>query len=341
MSNSDSDGIPKPQQPLHPSVVATLDPEYVAFHNKYLQYVQPAHTRPWGPESRKPPPPGASPRTETDPLVVGRTQDWNVGHAKVRAYTPVGERPEGGWPVILFIPGGGWVYGGIENQASLSTNMCIRAKCVVVSLDHRLAPEDPYPAALEDAIDALKWLSENGSILLNVNTNKIAVGGCSSGGNLAAILALKATQLNPQIPLMFQLLLVPAVDNTASTDTFWNSNRHAPYFTPETVVYYRRLYLPNEQDWSLWQASPILAPRDLLNKAPKTWIMVAGADLLREEGERYGEILKDVGVSAEVKVYEGAPHAALVMDGTMQIGRTMITDAVNALAQAFEAVDNA
>lgn len=105
----DHDENPVPKQPLHPSVVARLDPEYVAFYNKYLQYMAPSHTLPWDPSSRDPPIPGSEAlRTETEPLKVGKTKDYEVakGHAMVRVYTPEGEIPEGGWPVLLFIPGG-------------------------------------------------------------------------------------------------------------------------------------------------------------------------------------------------------------------------------------------
>lgn len=132
------------KQPLHPSIVGRLDPEYIAFHNKYLQYVTPSHTLPWDPSSRDPLPPGSETlHTETKPLEVGNTADYEVsrGRAAVRVYTPEGEAPEGGWPVLLFIPGGtfvvdmygsciyllgGWAYGGLDNGASFSTNMCAR-----------------------------------------------------------------------------------------------------------------------------------------------------------------------------------------------------------------------
>lgn len=136
-----------------------------------------------------------------------------------------------------------------------------------------------------------------------------------SGGNLAGALALKAAALDPPIPLVFQLLLVPALDNTASVETYWSENRHAPWLTPERMLWYRRMYLPDERDWGVWEASPILAPKALLNKAPPAWIAVAGADVLRDEGIAYAELLRKEGVRAQVQVYEGAPHAVPMMDG--------------------------
>ncbi|KAF9462185.1 Alpha/Beta hydrolase protein [Collybia nuda] len=338
---------PKPPQPLHPSIISRLDPEYITFHNKYFQYVTPSHTRPWDPSSRIPPPSGTFPSTETDPLEVGGIKDWKVGtrsgregtKARVRVYTPKGEAPISGWPVVFFIPGGGWVYGGLDNQASFSTNMCVRAKCVVVSLDHRLAPEDPYPAALEDAIDALRWLVQNASDLLRVDTTRIAVAGCSSGGNIAAALVLTAPQLNLPIHIIFQLLLVPALDNTASTSTSWHINQHAPWLTPERMLWFRGMYLPNKSDWATWETSPILAPGELLRGVPETWIAIGGADILMEEGRKYGDRLKGEGVQVEVRLYEGGPHAVAVMDGdVMHLGRRLVTDAVDALSQAFSTV---
>jgi acetyl esterase/lipase len=139
----------------------------------------------------------------------------------------------------------------------------------------------------------------------------------SSGGNLAAALALKAANETPPIPLVFQLLIVPATDHTASVSTYWGATRHAPWLTPDRMGWYRSMYLPDTRDRANWDASPLLAPSGLLGKAPKAWIAVAGVDILRDEGVAYGEGLRREGVQVEVEVYEGAPHAVVVMDGKL------------------------
>ena len=139
----------------------------------------------------------------------------------------------------------------------------------------------------------------------------------SSGGNLAAILALKAAQLQPPIPLVFQLLIVPVTDNTASVETYksWTENQLAPWLSPERMLWFRHNYLPNQEDWSKWDASPYLAPDDLLSKTPKAWIGVAELDILRDEAVQYGAKMSKVGIEVEIDVYKGAPHPIMVMDG--------------------------
>ncbi|KAG5730617.1 AB hydrolase superfamily protein [Termitomyces sp. T112] len=295
-------------QPLHPSVITRLDPEYVEFHNMTLQYIVPPHTLTWNPAIRdEPVVPGGSP-----PLEVAKTQDFDLAHAKIRTFTPHGTVPDGGWPVFIFFHG-----------------------------DYRLAPENPYPAAVEDAIDALDWVMQNGSNSLGINTSRIAVGGSSSGGNLAAILCLKAAERNPPTPLVFQLLVVPVIDNTVSVDNSWASNQNSPWLSPDRMLWFRNNYLPNPEDLTKWDASPIFAPKELLEKVPEAWIGVAELDILKEEGVLYGEKLRELGVKVETVIYDGAPHPIMAMDGTdsfvgaLKVGARLVSDATIALATAF------
>ncbi|KAI3604788.1 putative lipase from carbohydrate esterase family ce10 [Moniliophthora roreri] len=306
-----------PKQPLHPSVVSKLDPDYVEFHNNFLQYITPPHTLPWDPAIRNAPAvPGG-----TLPLKVGKTQDLDLTQTKFRAFTPEGEPPSTGWPVFIFFHGGGWTFGSIDSENSFSTNMCVRAKCVVISVDYRLAPEHKYPIAVEDAVESLQWVIKHGKQVLNVDLNKIAVGGSSSGGNLAAILALKAAEpsFTPPLPspLVFQLLIVPVTDNTAIADPggLWEENKLSPWLSPDRMNWFKKNYLPNEEDWTKWDASPIFAPKELMKKTPNTWIGIAEMDILSKEGILYGEKLKEAGVEeVETVVYKGGPHPIMAMD---------------------------
>jgi acetyl esterase/lipase len=207
----------------------------------------------------------------------------------------------------------------------------------VISVDYRLAPEHPYPSAVEDAVDALHWVIKHGQTELGIDLSRIAVGGSSryffspfrenptinkslflqSGGNLATILALKAAQLQPPIPLIFQLLIVPVTDNTASFETYrsWAENQLSPWLSPERMLWFRHNYLPNQEDWTKWDASPFLAPDDLVSKIPNAWIGVAELDILRDEGIQYGAKLSKVGIEVEIDLYKGAPHPIMAMDG--------------------------
>ncbi|KDR66461.1 hypothetical protein GALMADRAFT_162062 [Galerina marginata CBS 339.88] len=320
-----------PQQPIHPSVIPRLDPEYLEFHNKDLLYQVPPHTLPWDPSIRNGPTvPGSS-----APLKIGKTQEYELPKTKFRALTPEGTPPAGGWPAIVYFHGGGWTLGGLEAEFAFQTNMCVRAKCVVVNVDYRLAPENPYPAAVDDTVDALLWVIKNGERELGINLTKVAVGGCSSGGNLATILALKAVESQLPINIIFQLLIVPVTDNTASVETSWAENELTPWLSPGRMLWFRRNYLPNEEDWAKWDSSPLFAPDNLIAKLPKAWISVCELDILRDEGIQYGEKMRKAGVEVEIEVYKGAPHPIMAMDGALTIGRKLVDDAVAALKAAF------
>ncbi|KAI0936405.1 hypothetical protein AcV5_004555 [Taiwanofungus camphoratus] len=308
----------KIHQPLHPDFVNRLVPDYVAYHNANTAYTVPLHLLPWDPAVRQSPPVSGG----SEPLKVGAISDIPLSKFAVRVFTPEGPSPPDGWPVFLFFHGGGWTLGNINTENAFSTHMCTRANCVVVSVDYRLAPEIPYPAAVEDAVEALHWVYNNGKAQLGVNVNKIAVGGSSSGGNLAAVLTHKAALSVPPIPLLFQLLVVPVTDNTASPSgtpyKSWAENANTPTLSPGRMLWFRDNYLPNETDRAKWDNSPIFAPEEGFKRAPRAWIGVAELDVLRDEGIAYGEKLKEAGVEVEIQVYKGAPHPIMAMDGASE-----------------------
>ncbi|KAF9822143.1 hypothetical protein IEO21_00137 [Rhodonia placenta] len=285
-------------QPIHPDIAGRLDPEYAKFHNANSAYLVPLHLQSWDPAVRqKPAILGGS-----DPLEVGDVNDLSLG---------------------------GWTLGNISTQNAFCTHMCKHvllysgASCVVVAVDYRLAPENPYPAAVEDAIEALGWVYQNGKTQLNVDVNKIAVGGSSSGANLAAVLTHKAALADPPIPLAFQLLVVPVIDNTATTlgvrYKSWAENQNTIGLSVGRMLWFRDYYLPNEKDRLAWESSPIFAPEDSFRKAPPAWIAAAELDILRDEAIAYGEKLQEAGVDVEIKIYKGAPHPIMSMDECLQL----------------------
>ncbi|CAK5284287.1 unnamed protein product [Mycena citricolor] len=321
-------------QPLSESMIPRLDPEYVEFHRSTLAYIIPPHTLPWSPELRNAP---AVPGSST-PLSVGSTVDIDLTYTKFRAFTPEGEAPADGWPVFIFFHGGGWTFGSIGAENAFATNMCVHAKCVVISVDYRLAPEHKYPTAVDDSAESLEWVVANGQKVLGVDTTRIAWLMFTSGGNLAAILALKAAQRSPPIPLLFQLLIVPVTDNTASVDDLWKENALTPWLSPERMIWFRNNYLPNKDDHTKWDASPIFAPDELLAKVPKTWIAVCEADILCAEGIAYGRKLSELGVPTHTEIYKGAPHPIMAMDevsSVLKIGAKMVADAAAALSEGL------
>ncbi|KIW20522.1 hypothetical protein PV08_01097 [Exophiala spinifera] len=312
---SDAEKSTTSYQPLHPSVRPKLDPEYVAFHDKYIQFVEPDDVRPWHAihtRRRRPFPPGTS-----QPVSVKEVRDVDLGDFPVRIFWPEGETPESGWPVLVWYHGGGWAIGGIENENDFCSRMCRDASCVVVTVGYRLCPEHPYPVPVEDALEALVWVHRQAaSGALGIDTSRIAIGGTSAGGNLSAVTALKASLQQPKpIPLVLQLLLVPVIDNTATVDSTWSTRTHAPWLTPARMTWYRDMYLPNSKDALKWDASPNLAPAELLGKTPKTWIGIAEQDLLAPEAAAFADQLRTVGVDVDVEHYAGMTHTILAMNG--------------------------
>jgi acetyl esterase/lipase len=135
----------------------------------------------------------------------------------------------------------------------------------------------------------------------------------------------KAALANPPIPLVFQLLVVPVTDNTAgpADDRYpsWKECANTLALVPKKMLWFKNNYSPNEADWSKWDNSPIFAPEETFKKAPPAWIGVAELDILRDEGLAYGEKLRQAGVPVETKVYEGAPHPIMAMDGMFELSR--------------------
>ncbi|KAH9950382.1 alpha/beta hydrolase fold-domain-containing protein [Amylocystis lapponica] len=347
-------------QPIPPALLPRLLPEYAAFHIANTQHKPNGHQVPWDPAVRLGPPVEGG----SEPLKCASVKDFPLSKCNVRVYTPDGTPPEAGWPVFIFYHGGGWTLGSISTEAAITTNMCQRAHCVVVNVDYRLGPEIPYPAAVEDAVESLHWVHEQGAALLGINPGRIAVGGSSSGGNLAAVVTHKAALAEPPIPLVFQLLFVPVTDNTADPSGVpyksWIENANTISLVPDKMMWFRRNYLPNEADWPNWDNSPIFAPEETFKKAPNAFIAVCELDVLRDEGIAYGEKLKQAGVDVELHVYKGCPHPIVAMDGAssiryalwrssltvllrynyrrsgvLEVGKRLLTDAAKALAKGL------
>jgi acetyl esterase/lipase len=169
----------QPPYPLHESVVGRIDPEYAAFYNKHIIDKQQVHLQPI--EASRASGvliPGSGPLQP-----VASTVDYKVKRKEsdgpdvsVRCFTPNGEKPAAGWPVCIYYHGGGWVLGTIETENVIASHLCARGKCVVVSVDYRLAPENPFPAAVHDSWEAVLWVIGEGEDILGLYTSKLATG---------------------------------------------------------------------------------------------------------------------------------------------------------------------
>jgi acetyl esterase len=247
--------------------------------------------------------------------------DGSMRHARLYANT------EGELPVLLYFHGGGFVIGGIETHDSLCRQLALRSGGAVVSLDYRLAPEHPFPAAVDDAWAAMHWLARVGRSL-GLDGTRLAVGGDSAGGTLAAVAALHARDTG--LPVVLQLLITPGT--TAHADT--PSHRlFADGFLLDAaaVAWFFDHYIPHHHRRD-WRFAPLEAD-DLDNVAPAC-IILAECDPLVDEGLAYADRLRAAGVPVELELYRGLTHDFIKM------GR-VLKEAAHAQQAAADALRNA
>jgi acetyl esterase len=270
--------------------------------------------------------------TRGEPEAVARVEDRKIpgsaGEIPIRIYTPQGNGP---FPVLIFFHTGGWQIGDLDSQDPMCRRLTNLTGCIVVSVDYRLAPEHPFPAAPEDCYAATRWVADNAG-QFGGDASRLAVGGDSSGGNLATVVALMAReQGGPE--LVFQLLICPSTDfslNTSSMEEFGEGYQ----LTKAQMIWIRNNYLPNPVDQTNPLASPLLAPD--LTGLPPALIVTAECDPLRDEAEAYGKRLAEAGVPVKVSRYEGMIHDFL--DLFEEQGNQALTEAASALRAAFKLV---
>lgn len=249
------------------------------------------------------PPPGVGAYDHTIPTASGPR--------RVRVYAPE-SAPASSAPGLVFFHGGGWVVGSLESYDLLCRALAERAAVKVVSVDYRLAPEHPFPAATEDAIATARWVLENAP-RLGLDAARIAVGGDSAGGNLAALasIGLRDAERRPA----FQLLVYPATDLTRGSPS------HAMfadgYFLGKAAIdWYLGHYLRDPADAKNPLASPLLAHD--LSRLPPALVITAGFDPLRDEGKAYADKMRAAGVDVELACFEGQMHGFLFLGAALR-----------------------
>jgi acetyl esterase len=225
---------------------------------------------------------------------------------KARAYYPDCNFP---LPLVIYYHGGGWVIGSIETHDNFCRRLAAKTPAVVLSVDYRLAPEHPFPAAVEDAYTVFDWAAGNASSIKSF-PNRIVVAGDSAGGTLATVVSKQALE-NGLAPAA-QILIYPATDLTNfETDSHRNFQKGF-YLTRDYMIKFRDLYLPDKQLWSDPRVSPLLHP--VPPAMPPTLILTAEFDPLRDEGEAYAKALHDAGIPVTLIRYDGMIHGFVNMD---------------------------
>lgn len=249
------------------------------------------------------------------------------GHAlAARLYAP---RSDAALPVLLYLHGGGFTVGSLNTHDVLCRQLSRLGACAVVSLDYRLAPEHRFPTAVHDSWDALNWLRQHGQTL-GLDTARLAVGGDSAGGTLAAVCALMAR--DAAWPLRLQLLFYPGC--IARQDTA-SHRRFAEGFMLDkaTVDWFFAHYIDDAQRDD-WRFAPMTAP-DHSGLAP-AWIGLAECDPLVDEGVQYADTLRMAGVPVELEIYRGVVHGFITMGRAIPDALQAHADAGRALKNAFE-----
>lgn len=266
------------------------------------------------------------------PAEVARVEDRTFagpgGDVPVRIYRPTDEA--GPQPVLVWFHGGGWVLGSIAGSDLTCRELAVRAGVVVVSVGYRLAPEHPYPSGVDDCFAALVWVAAAAGEL-GVDPARVAVGGDSAGGNLAAVVALAARDAGgPSV--RFQLLVYPVTDALMSYPSM-RDNGQGYMLTDDSMKWFVELYLGDNGDPKDPRVSPIYA--DDLSGLPPALVITAEFDPLRDEGEAYGARLKQGRVAAEVSRYDGMIHGFFGMGAMVEAARPATAEAADALRRAL------
>jgi acetyl esterase len=264
---------------------------------------------------------------------VARVEDRTIpGPAQpipIRVYWPEAGK---NLPALIYFHGGGWVIGNIESVDRTCRALANASGCVLISVDYRLAPEHKFPAAVEDADAAVRYVAEHAGEF-DIDPNRIAVGGDSAGGNLATVACLIARDRGgPKIA--FQLLVYPVTDYNDSRASLHEFAQG--YFLTSTMMdYFWAHYLASPADGRHPHASPIKAAS--LAGLPPAMVITAECDPIRDQGEAYAQRLRESGVPVSAKRYEGAIHVFFNLAGVVDAGQQAIADAGAALKTALRA----
>ena len=236
------------------------------------------------------------------------------GSIPARIYSPMRLRKTNGLaPCLVFFHGGGWVIGDLDSHDVVCRKLADEGQLVVVSVDYRLAPEHKFPAAVEDAIIATKWIADN-SRQFGIDASRLTVGGDSAGGNLAAVVAISARDGNgPDIA--GQVLIYPAID-FALTHPSHREPETSILLTHSVIRWFRDHYLTGAADISDWRASPARA--GTLIGLPPAYVLTVGADPLRDEGDEYAHRLKEAAVPVTYRTFPGQFHGFFTMGKLLQ-----------------------
>lgn len=270
---------------------------------------------------------------QPEPPAVAEMREITIpgpaGAMPARLYRGSGA-PSKGARGLIYFHGGGWVFGNLDTHDVPCRQIANAAECIVISVDYRLAPEHKFPAAVDDAVAATRWIGANAASL-GIDPARLAIGGDSAGGNLAIVAALEARD-NAGPKLAYQLLIYPATDMTGELPSHKQFTEGLP-LVHITMCWFRDLYLRGEQDWRDWRASPLFAKS--FAGLPPAYVLLASHDPLRSEGQAYAEQLSAAGIAAEWRCLPGQIHGFATMGKLIKAAEPAVVEAARAMKKAL------
>ena len=234
-------------------------------------------------------------------------------------------------PVLVYMHGGGWTMGDLDTHDVLCRQLCAAADVAVVAVDYRLGPEHRFPAAVDDCLAATRWVRQQAAGL-GLDGTRLALGGDSAGGNLAAVVALLMRDAG-DAPAACQLLIYPATDMRCGAPSH-TQNGQGYMLTSDSVNYFRSQYIADVSQWADWRASPLLAPD--LSRLPPALVLTAGYDPLRDEGLQYADALSAAGNRVQYICFERQIHGFITMGRVIDEAHTAVALCAAVLRDAFK-----
>jgi len=261
--------------------------------------------------------------TQPEPVEVAAVEGLQAegphGPIPLRLVRPLGANAAVALPVLVYYHGGGWVIGDLDTHDTLCRQLANQAGCAVVAVDYRMGPETRFPAAVDDCIAATTWVQRNAG-RLKLDGSRLAVGGDSAGGNLAAVVALAARE-SGELPIRFQLLIYPATDMRRGHASH-STNGEGYLLTRDTIAYFHDHYIDDARHDLDWRASPLLHPN--LAGLPPALVLTAGYDPLRDEGLDYAQRLSDAGTPTSYVCFERQIHGFILMGRVLHEANTAV-----------------
>jgi acetyl esterase len=318
---------------MNPETATALDPQAKAVLDLIIKAGRPAYHQLSPKDARqlfRETRPASTPVPPEIGMVKDLTAEGPLGPIPLRLYRPKGVPAATALPTLVFFHGGGWVIGDLDTHDVLCRQLTAESAASVVAVDYRLAPEHKFPAALDDAWAATRWIAAHAAEL-GVDAARLAVGGDSAGGNLAAVVALLAREQGAPA-LTLQVLIYPVTDLAAETSSYADFG-DGLMLTRDSMRWFTAQYLKDEHEALDWRASPLRAPS--LAGVPPALIVTAGFDPLRDEGEAYARKLREAGVRVDAVCYGGMIHGFAGMGRLIESGNRAVSHIAASLRQAF------